>query len=73
MFIRQCAAMQLIWEVTDKYEYMNLWMNILFVCLTPYIPDNNFSDMSGRVFLGWTSTKQRMKCLVKAMHGHERK
>ena len=26
------------------------------------IPANNFSDISGRVFLGWTSTKQRIKC-----------
>ena len=27
-------------------------------------PSNNFSVMSRRVFLGWTSTKQRIKCLA---------
>ena len=34
-----------------------------------YIPVNNFSVMSGQlpVFLCWTSTKQRIKCLA---HGH---
>ena len=31
---------------------------------TLYIPIVNFSVMSGRVFLGWTSTKQRIKCLA---------
>ena len=29
-----------------------------------YVPVNNFSEMSGRVFLCWTSTKQRKKCLA---------
>ena len=29
-----------------------------------YIPVNNFSVMSGRVFLGWTSTKQGLICLA---------
>ena len=29
-----------------------------------YVPVKNFSVMSGRVFLGLTSTKQRMKCLA---------
>ena len=29
-----------------------------------YVPVNNFSVMSGPVFLGWTSTKQRIKFLA---------
>ena len=29
-----------------------------------YVPVNNFSAMSGRGFLGWTSTKQRIKGLA---------
>ena len=29
-----------------------------------YIPVNNYLVMSGPVFLGWTSTKQRIKCLA---------
>ena len=28
-----------------------------------YVPVNNFSVMSGRVFLGWTRTKQGLMCL----------
>ena len=34
--------------------------------LMPYVPVNNFSVMSGQypVFLGWTSTKQQIKCHV---------
>ena len=35
----------------------------LFV-LIHYVPVNNFSAMSGRVFLGLTSTKQRIKCIA---------
>ena len=29
-----------------------------------YVPVNNFSVILGGVFLGWTSTKQRIKCLA---------
>ena len=32
--------------------------------LVLYIPVNNLSVMSGKVFLGWTSTNQRIKCLA---------
>ena len=39
-------------------------LSLLFIL---YVPVNNFSAMSGWVFLGWTSTKQRIKCLA---HGH---
>ena len=42
------------------FVYLNLWLN--FFVLILYVPVNNFSVMSGRVFLGWTSTKQRIKC-----------
>ena len=34
----------------------------LFVLIL-YVPVNNFLVMLGWVFLGWTSTKQRIKCL----------
>ena len=42
----------------------------MFVCfdLIIYEPVNFFSVMSGRVFQGWTSTKQRLKCLAQ---GHK--
>ena len=38
-----------------------------FVCLFDlilYVPVNNFSVMSGQVFLGCTSTKQGLLCLA---------
>ena len=38
-------------------------VNICLFVLILYIPINNFSVMLGLVFLGWTSTKQRTKCL----------
>ena len=41
---------------------------VWFVCLILYIPVNNFSVMSGQVLFGWTSTKQRIKCLAQ---GHK--
>ena len=39
---------------------------------------NNFSVMSGQVFLSWTSTKQWIKCLIDVLDGevvsvHEKK
>ena len=43
----------------------NLHMFCLFVLMF-YVPVNNFSVMSGRGFLGWISTKQRIKCLAQA-------
>ena len=36
----------------------------LCFCLILYVPVNNFSVMSGQVFLALTSTKQRIKCLA---------
>ena len=39
-----------------------VWM--LFFDLIIYVPANNFSVMSGLVFLGWTSTMQGLMCLA---------
>ena len=38
-------------------------VSCLFVLIL-YVPVNNFSVMLGWVFLGWTSTKQTIKCLA---------
>ena len=40
-----------------------LWNVVCFVLML-YVPVNMFSGMLGQVFLGWTSTKQRIKCLA---------
>ena len=40
----------------------------LFVFLILYVPGNNFSVMLGQVFLGWTCTNRRIKCLAQ---GHD--
>ena len=40
---------------------------VIIVCLFDlilYVPVNNFSVMLGRVFQGWTSTKQGLMCLA---------
>ena len=39
--------------------------SVWFVWFDSFIPVNNFSVMSGQVFLGWTCTKQRFMCLAK--------
>ena len=33
-----------------------------------YVPDNSFSVISGRVFLGWTSTKHALMCLAQGLN-----
>ena len=43
---------------------MNRQFHWFLFVLILYIPVNNFSVMSGRVFLGGTSTKQWIKCLA---------
>ena len=48
------------WTMTFKLH----WFIILFDLIL-YVPVNNFSVMSGQVFLGWTSTKQGLMCLLK--------
>ena len=42
---------------------LSQWFDGLFVLILSS-PVNNFSVMSGQVFLGLTSTKQRIKCLA---------
>ena len=43
----------------------SLWKtNICLFDLILYIPVNNFSVMLGRVFLGWSSTRQGLMCLA---------
>ena len=47
--------------------WCHCWNVIFFFCvMILYDPVNNFSVMSGWVFMGWTSTKQWIKCLVSA-------
>ena len=43
-----------------SFSWLQCWC-IFELC---YIPVNNFSVMSGRVFLGWTSTKPWLMCLA---------
>ena len=41
------------------------WADFVLFDLIFYIQANNFSVMLGRVFLGWTSTKQQELILLK--------
>ena len=50
-------------STTETQHYSMVDVMFLFVLIL-YIPVNNFSVMSGWVFLGLTSTKQRIKCLA---------
>ena len=48
-------------HLTRKFDYLQIkqyWYFFVCLILILYVPVNNFSVMSGRVFLGWTSTKQ---------------
>ena len=47
----------------SKPHILSIFHN-LFVWFDSFHPVNIFSVKSGRVFLGWTSTKQRIKCLA---------
>ena len=50
--------------ISFKHPKDIVWLE-MFVCLFDvilYIPVNNVSVMLGRVFLGWTSTKQGLMC-----------
>ena len=42
----------------------NIFFILLFCLLILHVSVSNFSVMSGRVFLGQTSTKQRLMCLA---------
>ena len=37
---------------------------VTLISMILYVPINNFSVMSGWVFLGWTSTKQQIKFIA---------
>ena len=50
----------LIWFFRSQSTNFQLF----FFYLILYIPVNNLSVMSGGAFLGWTSTKQGLKCLA---------
>ena len=45
-------------------EWQMVFHFIYLFDLILYVPVNNFSVMPGRVFLGWTSNKQGIKCLA---------
>ena len=62
-FARKCLShmqtglsLQIVFQICDN-------MFCLFDLIL-YFPVNNFSVMSGWVFLGWTSTKQGFMCLA---------
>ena len=46
------------------YSYVFFLFCFLFDLIF-YVPVNNFSVMLGRVFLGWSSTKQGLMCFAK--------
>ena len=51
-------------EARTLFFMVNLRYHCLFVWLILYVPVNNLSVMSRRVFQGWTSTKQGLMCLA---------
>ena len=59
----------LIWVQTVCLDFCGRqWLFEILFDLILYVPVNIFSVMSGRVFLGWTSTKQGLTCLAQ---GHK--
>ena len=52
--------MVLLWTITKIVQTIFILVCSVYIL---NIPVNIFSTMSGLVFLGWTSTKQRIKCL----------
>ena len=46
------------------YTFVNVNNRLILFDLILYIPVKRISVMSGRVFLGWTSTKQGLICLA---------
>ena len=49
-------------DLLAETHLLFFWPYALFVLIL-HIPVNNCSDMSGPIFLGWTSIKQWIKCL----------
>ena len=70
------AVRGLPWKT--KHVSQNAWRNIrnkkysFIFFLFFYVPVNNFSVMSGQVFLDWTRTKQRIKCLAQGGSSSQR-
>ena len=70
ILFRRCCMKKLRWLPSWVYTQAILDFHVasspLFALLglVLYVPANNFSAMSGRVFLGRTSTKQLIKCLA---------
>ena len=55
----------LVWVgVNQGQKVVNLFSCFVLSALILYVPVNNFSAMSGWVFLSWTSTEQRIKSLT---------
>ena len=54
------------WKNIVRAQKLPLVQKVFFVWydLILYVPVNMFSHLSGQVFLGWTSAKQRIKCLA---------
>ena len=51
--------------INQQFESkINAQLGMFLIDFILYIPVNHFSVMSGLVFLGLTSTKQRIKCLA---------
>ena len=57
-----CVLCPIIFVVWFHWYLSHSWQ-ILFGLIL-YVPVNKFSVMSGQVFLGWTSSKQQIKCLA---------
>ena len=55
---------RLMTSIGPSAEFMNILHVPLLIDLILYVQDNIFSVMSGRVVLGWTSTKQGLVCLA---------
>ena len=50
--------------LTLLQDFILVFLYREFVCWFLYTPVNNFSVMQGLVFLGLTSTKQKIRCLA---------
>ena len=66
----ETSPLALTWSIWSKYKCNKIsstCSDILCIkelCLTLNVPVNIFSVMSGLLFVCWTSTKQRIKCLA---------
>ena len=58
-----CPEKICIWGLRSSYSQISL-LSYILLYLILYVPVNNFSVMSGWVFLGLTTTKQWLMCLA---------